>query len=149
MLYAGKNGDAKIYIDTLVEDIIEVSDKRSGDEFLDLVLSSRWHKIKKMDIHMVFEIRKINLNQISKLDLNIIYGNIIDNAIESCSQCEKRSIKIETAQINDRYQMIKITNSCHAVNVEDDKFKSMNQDSEFHGYGLANIQKTVEKYGFS
>ena len=32
MLYAGKNGDAKIYIDTLVEDIIEVSDKRSGDE---------------------------------------------------------------------------------------------------------------------
>ena len=147
MLYAGKNGDAKIYIDTLVEDIIEVSDKRSGDEFLDLVLSSRWHKIKKMDIHMVFEIRKINLNQISKLDLNIIYGNIIDNAIESCSQCEKRSIKIETAQINDRYQMIKITNSCHAVNVEDDKFKSMNQDSEFHGYGLANIQKTVEKYG--
>ncbi len=47
MLYAGKNGDAKIYIDTLVEDIIEVSDKRSGDEFLDLVLSSRWHKIKK------------------------------------------------------------------------------------------------------
>ena len=120
-------------------------DIRSGDEFIDLVLMSRLHKIYSLNIKMDFEIRPLDLNFINYMDLNTIYANIIDNAINSCEKCKDRHIKIQTKADN-QYQIIKFTNSCmHTIEIND-TFISSNKESDEHGYGLDNIKKTVKKY---
>ena len=79
------------------------------------------------------------------MDLNTIYANIIDNAINSCEKCKDRHIKIQTKSDN-QYQIIKFTNSCiHTIEIND-TFISSNKESDEHGYGLDNIKKTVKKY---
>lgn len=146
MLYSEKYTFAKDYVNTLSNDIVQMSDKRSGDEFLDLVLLSRQHKIIELNIEMVYEIRKIDLAHISRFDLNVIYSNIIDNAITSCSKCKNRKIVIQTMQANERYQIIKITNSCDSVKVINGEYVTTKADYNNHNYGLSNIKSTVVKY---
>ena len=146
MLHSNNNEEAEKYINNLLDELVDISDQRCGDEFLDLVLSSRMHQINKLKINLEFELRKINIDFINKLDLNVIYGNIIDNAIESCSLCEKRNIKIQSMELNNRYQIIKVINSCRYVKMKDGKYVTTKNDDNIHGYGLTNIQKTIKKY---
>ena len=106
MIYLKKYEEAYEFINSLYDKTCELSDIRSGDEFIDLVLTSRLHKIYSLNIKMYFEIRPLDLNFINYMDLNTIYANIIDNAINSCEKCKNRYIKIQT-QSNNQYQIIK------------------------------------------
>ena len=144
-LYLKKYNEAYEFVDSLYDKNCELLDIRSGDEFIDLVLMSRLHKIYSLNIKMDFEIRPLDLNFINYMDLNTIYANIIDNAINSCEKCKDRHIKIQTKADN-QYQIIKFTNSCiHTIEIND-TFISSNKESDEHGYGLDNIKKTVKKY---
>ncbi len=145
MLYLKKYNEAYEFVDSLYDKNCELLDIRGGDEFIDLVLMSRLHKIYSLNIKMDFEIRPLDLNFINYMDLNTIYANIIDNAINSCEKCKDRHIKIQTKADN-QYQIIKFTNSCiHTIEIND-TFISSNKESDEHGYGLDNIKKTVKKY---
>ena len=145
MIYLKKYEEAYEFINSLYDKTCELSDIRSGDEFIDLVLTSRLHKIYSLNIKMYFEIRPLDLNFINYMDLNTIYANIIDNAINSCEKCKNRYIKIQT-QSNNQYQIIKVINSCAYVNKVDDSFISTNKNNKEHGFGLFNIKKTAQKY---
>ena len=145
MIYLKKYEEAYEFINSLYDKTCELSDIRSGDEFIDLVLTCRLHKIYSLNIKMYFEIRPLDLNFINYMDLNTIYANIIDNAINSCEKCKNRYIKIQT-QSNNQYQIIKVINSCAYVNKVDDSFISTNKNNKEHGFGLFNIKKTAQKY---
>ena len=145
MLYLKKYDEAYEFVNSLYDKTCELSDIRSGDEFIDLVLTSRLHKIYSLNIKMYFEIRPLDLSFINYMDLNTIYANIIDNAINSCEKCKDRYIKIQT-KTNDQYQIIKITNSCIYTNEVNGSFISTENNVNEHGFGLSNIKKTVKKY---
>ncbi len=131
------------YISKISDNINGMHYLSSGDEFLDLILLTKISKIHNTKINMIYEIRNINIEFISKIDLNIIYSNIIDNAITSCSQSKNRFIKIQTKEENNRYQIIKITNSCEKINLD---LSTLKPDKENHGIGLKNVRKVVQKY---
>lgn len=145
MLYLKNYDEAYEFVNSLYDKTCELSDIRSGDEFIDLVLTSRLHKIYSLNIKMYFEIRPLDLSFINYMDLNTIYANIIDNAINSCEKCKDRYIKIQT-KTNDQYQIIKITNSCIYTNEVNGSFISTENNVNEHGFGLSNIKKTVKKY---
>ena len=149
MLYLKKYDEAYEFVNSLYDKTCELSDIRSGDEFIDLVLTSRLHKIYSLNIKMYFEIRPLDLSFINAMDLNTIYANIIDNAINSCEECKDRYIKIQT-KTNNQYQIIKITNSCVYATEINGSFISTKKDNANHGFGLTNIQKAAKKYnGFA
>ena len=149
MLYLKKYDEAYEFVNSLYDKTCELSDIRSGDEFIDLVLTSRLHKIYFFNIKMYFEIRPLDLSFINAMDLNTIYANIIDNAINSCEECKDRYIKIQT-KTNNQYQIIKITNSCVYATEINGSFISTKKDNANHGFGLTNIQKAAKKYnGFA
>ena len=145
MLYLKKYDEAYEFVNSLYDKTCELSDIRSGDEFIDLVLTSRLHKIYFFNIKMYFEIRPLDLSFINAMDLNTIYANIIDNAINSCEECKDRYIKIQT-KTNNQYQIIKITNSCVYATEINGSFISTKKDNANHGFGLTNIQKAAKKY---
>ena len=149
MLYLKKYDEAYEFVNSLYDKTCELSDIRSGDEFIDLVLTSRLHKIYFFNIKMYFEIMPLDLSFINAMDLNTIYANIIDNAINSCEECKDRYIKIQT-KTNNQYQIIKITNSCVYATEINGSFISTKKDNANHGFGLTNIQKAAKKYnGFA
>ncbi|WP_374937176.1 ATP-binding protein [Bacillus clarus] len=83
-------------------------------------------------------------------DLCIILGNALDNAIEACKKVldmNRRFIHIHIFR-KKVYLIIKITNSRATERFVHEKklFHTTKEDKINHGFGLQNINKTVQKY---
>lgn len=133
------------YIDMLDQRVLKISDTRSGNEILDILLTSRMQLIRESHIEMIYEIKRVNLDWINLLDLTTILGNVLDNAIESCVLCDKRSIKIQMEEYNESYQIIKISNSCNNVKI-DRKGDFISTKSNHEGIGIKNIRSALKSY---
>lgn len=77
---------------------------------------------------------------ISPIDLFVIIGNTLDNAIEECSTHEKQSSKVIDLILKQKNGMLyyEISNPVNA--------SPLKKIGAIHGYGLKNVQKCVEKY---
>lgn len=87
---------------------------------------------------------------INSLDLCIVLGNCLENAIEACDKIDDGTRKyIELrSEIVDSHIVFRITNSFNGKLLKtEDKIKSTkNSDNELHGIGLSNVRETVRRY---
>ena len=82
---------------------------------------------------------------IDNTDLCIILSNALDNAIEACYLCNcDKTINVYSG-FKHGYFVLKIKNPTANI-VTDDKFITTKPDKINHGFGLANIKRTVKKY---
>ncbi|MCB2296454.1 sensor histidine kinase [Clostridium tagluense] len=107
-----------------------------------------------MSIAMKYNIEfKVNLNipqdiNIDNLDLSIVIGNCIENAIEACNKIIDEgqkyiNIKAEIKKFN---LVLKISNSFNGEVIEVGKIIKTSKKSQEHGIGLRNVRKIAEKY---
>jgi sensor histidine kinase YesM len=87
--------------------------------------------------------------ELEDIDITILIGNILDNAIEACERKmdgEKRiTLKI---RFKNKYFLVECLNSMEpsAVQKQYDRFLTSKRDKRLHGIGLLNIQKVIDKY---
>lgn len=82
-------------------------------------------------------------------DLCIILGNLLDNALEAVENlpAEQRRIRLEARLEKDvLHIMIENPYSGKIVKNADGTIKSSKGPGELHGYGLASVNRTVQKY---
>lgn len=104
-------------------------------------------KMEKNNIEFTYDIDLPRETNVSDVDMSIIMGNLLDNAIEACLRLEegKRYIDLEI-----RYGMgtidINMKNySDGRGEIVNNHIKSNKKNKVNHGYGLNNIRNTVEK----
>lgn len=96
---------------------------------------------------------KVDLNipeniNIDNLDLSIVIGNCVENAIEACNKIidkSKKYINIK-AEIKGFNLLLRINNSFNGQVVDDDGTIKTSKKSQEHGIGLSSVRKIVEKY---
>lgn len=72
---------------------------RNDNQMLSVVINNEIAKAKKLEIEVQLNIEKIDLDFISAIDMTTIFSNLIDNAIEACTEVqEKKYIKISMMQ---------------------------------------------------
>lgn len=78
-------------------------------------------------------------------DTGVLYGNLLDNAIEACQKVEKgkRYIHIENKYMDGKMLLVIENSKPPAVN---EKLQTTKQDSYQHGRGIASVRKVVGKY---
>lgn len=82
----------------------------------------------------------------SDFDLNIVLSNLLENALEALEKVENRILMIYI-KYDKKILYISVYNSFNGkTKKKDGYFQTLKPDKELHGYGLLNIQKTVEKY---
>jgi len=96
---------------------------------------------------------KVNLNipeniNIDNLDLSVVIGNCVENAIEACNETIDKSqkyinIKVEIKGFN---LLIRIKNSFNGQVIKEGKIIKTSKKSQEHGIGLSNVRKIAEKY---
>ena len=83
--------------------------------------------------------------KISAFNLNVILGNLIENAIEASVRSEEKWLFI-VIFYEKGMLFINIRNSfSHELNVQDKRLVSTKQE-QGHGIGLKNVEKMVENY---
>lgn len=150
LLEVGKNEEAKQYISSLKdsrEDELPVI--HTNHPYITALLNTKAMRMIDGNIQLSSNVYIPEDLHIEPLDMSIIIGNAIDNAIEACEKMEgdKRWIMIEI-YVKESHLYIKVANSSHerAPMNEKGEFETSKVDNENHGFGISNIRYVVEKY---
>ena len=121
----------------------------TGNPIIDAILSEKIHTARERGITVKDEIFISQGIEIDSLDGCILFGNIMDNAIEACAKIpseEERKIRIKMTSKADML-ICRFTNTVHKEILIDKNLKTTKDNAEMHGIGVKNIKKSVEKYG--
>lgn len=157
LLQEGKLQEASDYTEGLLQDISSLSPKIvTGDEMLNCVFSAKLDWMQKENIS--FEIDGVLDRGLDwkPIDVCKVFANAIDNAIEACMKIpdrDKRKISVSLKRTK-QYYSIEMKNSiadkklCVPLmkDISNTRYTTKN-NKKFHGLGLSNMYRTVEKYG--
>lgn len=148
-LVLGQTNELLEYLGKLDNDLTSVDTViKTGNVMVDAILNSK--------ISLALS-RKIKVNakaivpkelKISEIDLCVIIGNLLDNAMEACLKQpgeEDRFIRVYIGILKEQLY-ISVSNSVDGQIIKNGKTYLSTKNSVSHGYGLLRIDKIVEKY---
>lgn len=128
------------------------SQVRSGNLALDAVISAKKTASRDRNITMTEVLDGAALDFVDPLDLAVVIGNALDNAVEAVtmvSEEEKRLIKVALFRQGD-LAVLRVENYfTQAPKFENGELVTIKEDKRNHGFGLRSIRETVERYGGS
>ncbi len=123
----------------------------TGNRVLDVVLTEKSLYCEAEHITLTCMVDGTKLDFIDPADLYALFGNALDNAIESVmrqEESDKRVIQV-SAYPDNGFLMIRVRNYCDepVALVDGLPATSKKTDEGYHGYGLRGIRYTAEQYG--
>lgn len=121
---------------------------KTGNSILDTILSEKHLYCIRNEIQLSYVIDGKWLETINAMDLCVIFGNALDNAIECVSQISdvsKRLIHV-TVYNKNQFLFLIFENIFEQPLVMQEGLPVTNKDKDYHGYGLKSIQYVVKKY---
>lgn len=125
---------------------------KTGNKVLDTILTSKSMHCQRHGIELKFMGEGQLLNFMEDMDISALFGNMLDNAIESVVKIKDRQKRLISIHVIQERQFIRIRteNYCEEdVQFQDGLPVTTKKDKRFHGYGTKSIKKIVEKYGGS
>lgn len=119
----------------------------TNNDVVNAILNSKINEFP--DIQFKFNI-DINYFEIDMVDLTVLLGNLIDNAIEAVNKLpiENRVIRISLSE-NNQYCKLSISNEyAFDLTIENSEFISSKEKNR-KGFGIKNIKSVIEKYNGS
>lgn len=148
-LYYNETQNAKQYlIDLNVIKDVEDNSVNTGNISLDTVLSSKIHIAENKGIKVSVNIIVPENLPMDSVDECIIFGNLLDNAIEACDKINNREKKIDiSVKYNGKYLLCNIENpTADKVKYGKNSLVTTKSNKNEHGIGTKNINRIVKKY---
>ena len=123
---------------------------KTGNEALDVILTEKALYCHKNDIILTYVADGAKLSFMVESDIYSLFGNALDNAIESVlkiEEKERRIIELTIRQVNE-FVSISIKNSFEGkINFDSNGMPiTTKSDTTYHGYGVKSISLIVDKY---
>lgn len=137
------------YLDSIVTYVDDASDViLTNNPTISSMLQAKKSVCKKLDIRFDYELEFYKIYKITDIDLIIILGNIIDNAIDAVSKMydNNKFINLTIKQVN-TYLLIKCLNPYYEKPIEKNgQLLTTKSDPSLHGIGLMNVMDSCKKY---
>ncbi len=148
-LSMGRYGELAIYLDQLEEDLCQVDTViKTGNVMVDAVLNSKISVARSRRIAVEAKAKVPQQLAIAEVDLCVILGNLLDNAIEACMQIPqegRRFIRIYIDVLQGQLYLYVINAAMGELRRHGHTYLSTKTRRE-HGYGLMRMDRVVEKY---
>lgn len=142
----GKYEEVKEYLRQLNDDLTTVDTVvKTGRVMVDAILNGKLSLAARHEIPVNVKARIPSHCRASDVDLCVVIGNLLDNAIEENRKLEasKRFIRIYIGTKN-TYLYISITNAAGRKQ-EKTGFRFLSSKGSMHGFGLARVEGIVKK----
>lgn len=143
----GKFDELNIYLNQLEQDLIQVDQiVKTGNVMVDAILNSKLSIAKQKHIQIQCKAIAPEVMNIRDIDLCVILGNLMDNAMESCGKVseEERFIRVYIDIVRKQFY-ISITNAAPQVlSFEEQNYISSKRGN--HGHGMKRVKLSVDKY---
>lgn len=148
--YTGKSTS---YLEKMEHEIkVYETQNKTGNSILDAVLTNKALTCQNKEIELKFIVDGAALSFMEDMDLSALFGNMLDNAIESAQKQKEKEKRLIWLYVTREKQFVRI----RTENYCDEKIKFRNgmpvttkSDKRIHGYGMKSIKNTVEKYNGS
>ncbi len=148
-LSMGRYEELSRYLDQLDEDLSQVDTViKTGNVMMDAVLNSKISVARAKQITVEAKASVPQRLSIAEVDLCVILGNLLDNAIEACmqiSQESQRFIRIYIDILQGQLYLYVINTAAENLRRQSGSYLSTKSARE-HGYGLMRMDRVVEKY---
>lgn len=148
-LSMGKYEELAVYLDQLDEDINQVDTViKTGNVMVDAILNSKISVARARQITVEAKATVPQQLSIAEVDLCVILGNLLDNAIEACMRIEEegqRFIRIYVDVLQGQLYLYVLNATAGKLKRQGDTYRSTKVSRE-HGYGLMRMDRVVEKY---
>lgn len=135
--------DGLAYIEKINDNLEHTEIVDTGNTAFDAIISTKKALAESKNIEFTIQIQIPEKLKVDAVDLCVIFGNSLDNAIEACEKLENHRM-INVSAIYDDCQLIcKITNT--ALTSTSD-LQTTKADKVNHGFGLENIKQALSKY---
>ncbi len=118
----------------------------TGNHYVDSILNYKIEEAIRSGAQVKVEIHIPDKLNIQAFDLNVIIGNLFDNAIEGCKEVEDKRIRFD--MVLDRSMLfIKVQNHYDGpLNRQKGEFLSTKGNEKLRGIGLRSVQSAVSIY---
>lgn len=112
------------------------------DSLLNYKIQKAEERLEKIETDIVIPERM----KLHSFDLNVVLGNLLDNAIAASEQTEEKSLKLKM-RMEKGILFLYLVNSCKGISEGVCDVKKMSEkSSDGHGMGLSNVKRIIEKY---
>ncbi len=141
------------YLDKMEQEIKAYeAQNKTGNKVLDTILTGKSLYCQNNWIELTSVADGSALDFMDPMDISTLFGNMLDNAIESVSKIEHKERRLIHVAIARQKGFLRI----RVENCFDEKPEFKNglptttkSDKRYHGFGLKSIRNTVKKYGGS
>jgi hypothetical protein len=122
----------------------------TGNELLNVFITDKSLYCEQNGINLSCMIDGSKLEFMEAGDLYCLFGNIVDNALESVVQIQdknKRVINLSVKAVNDMLFIQSDNYYAGELSFKDGLPQTTKEDSNWHGFGLRSIKLIVQKYG--
>ncbi len=140
--------EARAYLDALEHDLDDINLLfNTGNINADAILNSKISLAVKKGIRVDYKAVVPKALAVSDIDLCVVLGNLIDNAVEACEKVapEKQFIRLYIG-ILQKQLYVSVSNATNeVVRKFDEEYITTKRGN--HGHGLKRINNIVDKYG--
>ena len=140
------------YLDRLEKEIaVYEARNRTGNEVLDTILAGRTIHCQENGIQLTCVADGSLLSFMDLVDVSVLFGNALDNAIEACEQVEEgeRLIHLSVSR-HQGFIRIRVENRYSGERrQEGGRFFTTRPDPSGHGYGMKSIEQVSARNGGS
>lgn len=142
-------GELEQYLDELDADLTTVDTVvKTGNVRIDAILNSKLGVAKSKNIEINAKAIVPKELPLSEVDLCIIIGNLLDNAIEACQkedESERRFIRVYIDILKEQLYIYVSNSMSDSIKKQGNMYLTTKKGD--HGFGLMRVDKVVERYG--
>lgn len=119
----------------------------SHNATVDAILNQKGYIGQQRGIDMRFRVNDLAPLKISKIDLAIVLGNLIDNAIEACMNLPKQNQWVSVMVLYNQDSLsITVINPSVPVSIKNGHIATSKEDPLLHGFGLENVKEILNRH---
>lgn len=149
MVQKGEWKRVEDYLNELDQEYLEVKGAVwTGNYFLDFILTQKKQKAEERGIRFDIETEMVSIGGLTEAEQSILFGNLIDHAIESCEKADGQDNWI-CVEIKKRMDMtlIKISNSVvKRPMLLQKRLINGAVSSSAQGYGMKSVERIVDRH---
>lgn len=150
LLRAGQYGEALTYIERIYESAKGMKvPLTGGNTMVNILVNNAEQQAAACNIPLTANIMVPSELPFENVDLCIILGNLLDNALEACSRMEKEDKGFIHTEIRCQkaYLIISISNSYNGLlRMDGSRYESMKVGEQYCGIGLSNVSTVIQRY---
>ncbi|MBQ3182194.1 MAG: sensor histidine kinase [Clostridia bacterium] len=118
----------------------------SQDVALNTILTIKKNEAIKHNIQFIYEEHIIGTISIDPIDLCVLMGNALDNAIEACAKLVKNEKRIEIFILIDDLKLVLSIKNTVDKRINTNNISTNKTDVKNHGFGIPRIRELSSKY---